>query len=852
MSAKNEHQHDGDRPAANGDRPAADENRPAIETAEAAPQEARPAMAESTWVLPVGESVLLPGSTVSFGLNDAGRRVAQRLLDGEQAGLALGYKADSGDDAPAAGDFRRFGVLFKVNEIHQAGGHDIAGLSILGRVEAAPPEPDAVTGLWRASFRPAPDERDLDEKSEREMLAYLADIVHDIAKSFQGGERFAHIIDGYDDLNEAITYLTTFTQMSADESYALIETPSLKQRSLLYIDALLRQKATVELNMQMNERMSETANKRYREQALRQQLRAIREELGEGGSGSSGEAGGAGGKKSYAERIDAAGMPKEAHELALEDLRRIEDAGQEGGSEASMLRNHLDFMLALPWRREPARDIDLSRAREILDAHHYGLDKVKERIIQHLAVMQLKRERAGSALLLVGPPGTGKTSLGKSIAEALGRAYVRMSLGGVRDEAEIRGHRRTYVGAMPGRVLESIKRAGASNPVMVLDEVDKLMAGGFSGDPQSALLEVLDPEQNDTFTDHYLDAPYDLSDVFFVATANSLDTVPGPLRDRMEVIEISGYTPTEKLHIAREHLVGEVREECGLTEGQFDPSDEVIEAIIADYTREAGVRGLKRQLLTLARKAAERVVSTSKDVPIGDRSNLGHVLGVADLDEALGRKVALHERVPEAAVPGVVTGLAWTPVGGEILFIETADMPGSGRLAITGQLGDVMKESATIALSLLKSRLPLDAGSLKERDIHVHVPSGAVPKDGPSAGIALFCALASLATGIPVDPHLAMTGEVTLRGAVMPIGGLKEKLMAAQRAGVTRVLIPAENERDLRDVPSETLDALDVATVETVEDVLREALGISLPRVEHVLLAGFGSGAPAAKGLPAA
>lgn len=838
------------------------EDQPVAEAPAAASEQA-PAdegrFTQVTWVLPTGDSVLLPGASVSFGLNDAGRRTAQRLLDGEQAGLALGYKRDGGDDGDGGpgdgsaglepGDFRAFGVLFKVNDIHQVNGHDVASMTILGRVEAAEPERDPATGLWRAAFAPAPDERDLDEPSRIQMLDYLKDIVHDIAKDFQGGERFAHIIDGYDDLNDAITYLTTFTRMSADEAYALIETPSIRQRTLLYIDALLRQKATVELNMQMNERMSETVNKRYRDQALRAQLRAIREELGEDGSG--GDTGKEGGKKSYAERIDAAGMPKEAHELAVEDLRRIEDAGQEGSSEASMLRNHLDFMLALPWKREPYRDIDLKRAREVLDAHHYGLDKVKERVIQHLAVMQLKRERAGSALLLVGPPGTGKTSLGKSIAEALGRTYVRMSLGGVRDEAEIRGHRRTYVGAMPGRVLESIKRAGSSNPVMVLDEIDKLMAGGFSGDPQSALLEVLDPEQNDTFTDHYLDAPYDLSDVFFIATANNLDTVPGPLRDRMEVIEISGYTPVEKLHIAREHLVAEVREECGLTREQFDPSDAVLEAIISDYTREAGVRGLKRQLLTLARKTAERVVAPEPGA--GEDGDVSYRDPTPEeLEEALDGKVALHERVPEVAQPGVVTGLAWTPVGGEILFIESADMPGSGHLTITGQLGDVMKESATIALSLLKSRLPVDATALKERDIHIHVPSGAVPKDGPSAGIALFCALASLATGRAVDPHLAMTGEVTLRGAVMPIGGLKEKLLAAQRAGVTRALIPAENERDLRDVPAEVLGALDIRTVRTVEDVLDEALGIELPRVEHALVEGLGLASGAGTGVPAA
>ena len=448
--------------------------------------------------------------------------------------------------------------------------------------------------------------------------------------------------------------------------------------------------------------------------------------------------------------------------------------------------------------------------------------------------MQLNKKKKGSILLLVGPPGTGKTSLGKSIAEALGREYIRLSLGGVRDESEIRGHRRTYVGAMPGRIIQSIKKAGHTNPVMVLDEVDKLMSGGFHGEPSSALLEVLDPEQNSTFTDHYMDLPYDLSDVFFIATANSLESIPAPLLDRMEVIPISSYTVEEKFHIGKDHLLPAVLEDHGIETDQLVLEDSVLKRIISDYTLEAGVRGLKKQLASLARIAGERIVSKKSDGPF--------TIVEEDLEELLGRKVSRHEKAQNDNPPGVVTGLAWTPVGGEILFIEATDMPGNGNVILTGKLGDVMKESARISLSLLKSRLPMNTFNFKEKDLHIHVPSGAVPKDGPSAGIALFTALASLVTGHKVDSKLAMTGEITLRGAVLPIGGLKEKLLGAQRAGIKKVLIPKDNLVDLKDVPDEVKKDMTVIAVETVEDVLKETLNISLPRLEQVLMQKEGSG----------
>ncbi len=771
-----------------------------------------------TELLPISDVLLLPGADAAFRIGEPGQQQIRKYQEKNGIFLAAPLRPGKNDENLTVSDLYPKGVLFTVNSVVQGESGTALMAHIVRRVRLL----DAAMedGKFTAGYEELPEDDDLGARGQEEMLRYMKKAVEEITRTFQGGERFSREVGSYSDLNALMVYLAQFMPLSREERYRLLDADSLRERGLLFIDYLLRQRELLKLNIQMHERFSEKANKIYREQALREQLRAIQEELHENDPDAEE------GKEDYRARIEQSDMPEEVRKAALEEVRKLELSGRDG-MEQNVIRNYLDFLLALPWRPEAAADIDLERARKILDEGHYGLKQVKERIVQHLAVMKLKDADKGSALLLVGPPGTGKTSLGKSIAEALGRKYIRMSLGGIRDEAEIRGHRRTYVGAMPGRILASIRRAGAMNPVLVLDEIDKLTPGGFSGDPASALLEVLDPEQNNTFTDHYLDLPYDLSHVFFIATANSLDGIPAPLLDRMEMIQISGYTPEEKFHIGKEHLLAEVLEEYGIPAGKLTVDDDILRKIIEEYTQEAGVRGLKKQLAALARSATEQIVSGAAQETYAVREE--------DLERVLGRRVSRHETAQKENPPGVVTGLAWTPVGGEILFIETTDMPGSGEIILTGQLGDVMKESARISVSLLKSRLPFNTVNFRERDLHIHVPSGAVPKDGPSAGIALFTALASLVTGKRVDARLAMTGEITLRGEVTPIGGLKEKLYGAQRAGIRRVLIPKENLEDLRDVPEEIRAQLAIVPVENVEDVLREALGIELPRIEHVL-----------------
>lgn len=768
-------------------------------------------------VIPVSNTVLLPGVVTMIHLAEPDDTQLRYLEGDRSVNIALPLKQNLGQKNPREEDFYRIGVSFITTDLEKTDKGVFLRIRVTDRVEVN--KLSFENGLIFAEYAACPDTVDLNDRSQEEMLGYLKKIIREISVKFRGGDQYVKIVEKFRDINALIAYLSQFMPLSHEEKYDFLKIDSLKERSLRFMDCLLKQKESIELNMQISEKFTEKANKSYRESMLREQLKAIQEELNEG------KPNGTKKDKNYLALIEEAQMPDEIKEAALEELDKLEAQGQ-NGSELNVIRNYLELLIQLPWKRAEARPVNLEAARRILNEQHYGLEKVKERIIQHLAVMQLKHDKKGSILLLVGPPGTGKTSLGKSIAEALDRKYIRLSLGGIRDEAEIRGHRRTYVGAMPGRILQSIKKAGTTNPVMVLDEVDKLMAGGYSGDPSSALLEVLDPEQNNSFTDHYLDLPYDLSDVFFIATANTMESIPGPLLDRMEVIQISSYTADEKFHIGKRHLIPSVLHEHGLTAEQLVIDDAVLQTIIGEFTQEAGVRGLKKQLATLARVTSEKIVSNT--------TQMSYIVKTEELEELLGRKVSRHERAQMDNPPGVVTGLAWTPVGGEILFIEATDMPGSGEVTITGQLGDVMKESARISLSLLKSRLPLSSINFKERDLHIHVPSGAVPKDGPSAGIALFTALSSLVMGVKVDPQIAMTGEITLRGAVLPIGGLKEKLLGAQRAGINKVLIPRDNVADLKDVPIDVKNQLTVIPVDTVEDVLRETIGISLPRIEHI------------------
>ena len=776
-------------------------------------------------VFPVSYKVLLPNVVTSIHMELLDDGLAEYLENEEAVKIALPLKQNFGKTRKVEEDFYRTGVTFEVISLERGEKGVRLSVKLLDRVEIN--ELHEEDDIMFASYEISPDHKDLDEKNKKEMVGYIKKVSGEISSRFTGGEQYQKIVEGFDDLNSLIVYLSQFLQIPAIERYELLEMQSEKERGLRFLDHLLKNKEMIQFQMEISEKFSERTNRYYRETVLREQLKAIQEELNEGKE--------QGGKKEpdYLSRIEEAGMPPEVKEAALEEYNKLDDQGP-NKMDYNVIKNYLELLISLPWKKEEAKAVDLEEARRILDQQHYGLQKVKDRIIQHLAVMQLNKKKKGSILLLVGPPGTGKTSLGKSIAEALGREYTRLSLGGVRDESEIRGHRRTYVGAMPGRIIQSIKKAGHTNPVMVLDEVDKLMSGGFHGDPSSALLEVLDPEQNSTFTDHYMDLPYDLSDVFFIATANSLESIPAPLLDRMEVIPISSYTIEEKFHIGKDHLLPAVLEDHGIEKDQLILEDAVLKRIISDYTLEAGVRGLKKQLATLARIAGERIVSKKSDGPFTIKEE--------DLEELLGRKVSRHEKAQNDNPPGVVTGLAWTPVGGEILFIEATDMPGNGNVILTGKLGDVMKESARISLSLLKSRLPMNTFNFKEKDLHIHVPSGAVPKDGPSAGIALFTALASLVTGHKVDSKLAMTGEITLRGAVLPIGGLKEKLLGAQRAGIKKVLIPKDNLVDLKDVPEEVRKDLTVIAVETVEDVLKETLNISLPRLEQVLMQKEGSG----------
>ncbi|HEX4053954.1 MAG TPA: endopeptidase La [Tepidisphaeraceae bacterium] len=595
------------------------------------------------------------------------------------------------------------------------------------------------------------------------------------------------------------------------EKQRMLDETDVEKRLRIIASRLATQLDVLELQNKIQSQVKENIDKSQRRYYLQEQLKAIRKELGDQDSGAGGSE-----TETLRTRLDAAQLPEAVMKEATRELNRLESIPS-ASPEYGVIRTYLQILSELPWSIMTTDKIDLAEARKILDRDHHDLDKVKRRIVEYLAVRKLKPDGGGAILCFVGPPGVGKTSLGKSIAEAMGRKFIRVALGGVRDEADIRGHRRTYIGSMPGRIIAELRKAGTRNPVMMLDEIDKV-GTDFRGDPAAALLEVLDPAQNHTFTDHYLDVPFDLSHVLFIATANTMDPVPGPLRDRMEVIEIPGYTNRDKLDIARRYLVPRQLEANGVPTKQVKFQDQALSWIIEGYTREAGVRNLERQIGAVARSIAAEIVEGKTDKVAITREKVTEVLGPRKFDPELASRTS---------VPGVATGMAYTPVGGEILFIEATRMPGKGVITLTGQIGEVMKESATAAYTLIRSRaqeLGIDPKLVAESDIHIHVPQGAVPKDGPSAGVAMFTALASLMLNRSVRHDVAMTGEITLRGLVLPIGGLKEKTLAAKRAGIKQVIVPKRNERDMPEIPQEVRDSLKFHFVEHIDEVLKIAL----------------------------
>ena len=730
----------------------------------------------------------------------------------------LDYLNAMADEPVNVGDKVLFLMLTSEKESEEIAPEDVFPIAVRGVVESIDSQWALVHTTNRVNLdsiqiegkkfhlemrmRPDLDDLDPDEKQERFQNMRAA-----MLQAFQGsqwmqGDRSYML--RWKNMNEIVTFTSALLKIDDEEKYEILKEDSIAKRTELMEKAFYEALELFKVSSEAQSAQQQSHEQLYREQAIRRQIDFLQKELDDLHPENVTDV------RKFEQKIREAGMNETARAEAEKVLNRMKQEGQES-HEYGMLYDYLDFVTSLSWKKEKAQEIDLEAARRILDEEHYGLKKTKERIIQQIAVMALNKRQSGSILLFVGAPGTGKTSIGQSIARALKRKYVRISLGGVRDEAEIRGHRRTYIGAMPGRIMDGIKRSGVSNPVVVLDEVDKLVRD-YAGDPSSALLEVLDPEQNSTFTDHYMNVPYDLSDVLFVCTANTTDTIPDPLLNRMEEISFPGYSPLEKLQIARRHLLSKAMEKAGITEDYLRVTDEALQALIADYTMEAGVRGLKNRLDTLCRAAAVRIVGGEAQRVTVEPESLRGMLEISPFR---------HDHILETKNPGIVTGLAWTQAGGEILLIETLLTKGEGKVTVTGQLGDVMKESAQIAVSLVKAMFPKEAEVLESHDLHIHVPAGAVPKDGPSAGITLTTALASLVTGKPVDPEYAMTGEVSLRGAVLPIGGLPEKLMAAQRAGVKQVFIPDENVDDLTDVAQEVKDELRIIPVHRVEDVLR-------------------------------
>ena len=752
-------------------------------------------------IQPIYNIIFLPDVTYHFKKEFFTENASEQLEVGSELLFAFLRNEDDAEELDAD-HICPVGISARVEAF---GDDDSVQIRTLERVDLSDVEVENGQILADASIRAEVDDYTAEE--EKAQFLRLRAALLKFVQGYQWGMWARSFILQRKNMYDLGSALSEYLNISPEEKYAIVETDSRRERCTLIEAAINEFMEVAKVSTEAKEAQKDDQEQLYREAAIKKQISYLQKELDELHPENISDT------RKFEKKIEESGMNDEARKEAEKVLNRMKQEGKDS-HEYGLLYDYLDFMTSLDWKAPQFTPIDLDRAEQILDEDHYGLKKVKERIIQQLAVMALNRKQYGSILLFVGAPGTGKTSIGQSIARALGREYVRISLGGIRDEAEIRGHRRTYIGAMPGRIMEGIKRSGVSNPVIVLDEVDKL-AKDYGGDPASALLEVLDPEQNSTFTDHYMNVPYDLSNVLFVCTANSLDTIPEPLLNRMEVINFSGYTAVEKYQIARRHLLPKALDAMGIKKNALKVTDGAIRRIIDEYTMESGVRDLKKLINTLCRTAAVQLVK-----------NEGTTLTVTktNLEKYLGKKQLHHERKLSSPEPGVVTGLAWTRAGGEILFIESKLIPGKGKMIITGQLGDVMKESIQIALSLVKSLYPKESKVLDDHDLHIHVPAGAVPKDGPSAGITLTTALASLLTGKKVSPEYAMTGEVSLRGGVMPIGGLPEKLMAAQRAGITKVLIPADNEQDLDDVADEVKNKLEIIPVKKVTEVLKLVL----------------------------
>jgi ATP-dependent Lon protease len=757
-------------------------------------------------LLPLRADVVFPQTIAPLIVN---RAAGIRLLDEVQAGgkvLGLITQRHPEEDEPGGADLYPVfcvGSILKMLKFPDGSTRVIIqGLSRARLVEVVRSEPFLIG-------RVAPLEETAEEGVELDALVHHVTGLFDrmVEQSGQVPEELQVAVMNTPEPGRLADLLASSLPLPVDEKQRALAEPDVRRRLELLGPLLARQLAVMELAGKIQAQVGGELSRAQREHFLRQQIKAIQDELGEG-EGDSPELG------ELWKRIEAAAPPEEARAEARRELDRLGEM-HPSSAEHSIVRTYLDWIAALPWSKTSRDRLDLKRARLILDADHYNLEKVKRRILEYLAVRKLKRDMKGPILCLVGPPGTGKTSLGRSIARALGRQFVRVSLGGVHDEAEIRGHRRTYVAAMPGRIVQGLRKAGTSNPVFVLDEVDKLGAD-FRGDPSSALLEVLDPEQNVAFRDHYLDVDIDLSRVLFLATANVLDTIPPPLLDRMEVLELPGYSEEEKIRIARRFLLPKQLEAHGLTAGDLALSDAALRRIIADYTREAGLRQLEREVAAVCRKVARRFAEGRRQAARID---------APDVPKFLGPTKFYREVADRTGTPGVATGLAWTPAGGEILFVEATGVPGRGGLTLTGLLGESMKESAQAALSYLRARataLGLDARRIARTDVHVHVPAGAVPKDGPSAGVAIAAALISLFRDQAIRPELAMTGEVTLTGRVLPVGGIREKVLAARRAGLKDILIPRHNEKDLAELPADVKADLRFHVVATLDEVIAQ------------------------------